>query len=163
MSAVGLITDGKTKVSFVTTLASESAPSAATLTAGTSLEHFITADGLIGFEPDTADVDNSALDSTFDTKVAGRASFSNTALRLKKVTNGADTVYDLFVRDLSGYIVIRRGIVATTAWASTQRAEVYPVITGETKNLPPESNTVQKYEVPFKISDVPTIRAVVGA
>jgi hypothetical protein len=50
----------------------------------------MTPDGLTGFEPSTADVDNSALNSTFDTKTIGRDSFSGTMLRLKK-QSGTDT------------------------------------------------------------------------
>lgn len=155
-----LITDGRTKVSFVTTISVQASPTAAELNAGTSLEAIMTPDGLIGFEPDTADVDNSALNSTFDTKIAGRASFSNTALRLKKQA-GTDTVYNTFVRDTAGFIAIRRGTLATVAFTAADKVEIYPVITGETRNLPPASNEVQKWELPVKVTTTPTIRATV--
>jgi hypothetical protein len=155
-----LITDGRTKVWFVTTITNQASPTAAELNAGTQLENIMTPDGLMGFEPDTADVDNSALNSTFDTKIAGRASFSNTSLRLKK-QSGTDTVYNTFVRDTSGFIAIRRGVVASTTWTAGDKVEVYPVITGETRNLPPAANEVQKWELPLKITTTPTIRATV--
>lgn len=158
-----IITDGRTKVYYVGTIANTAAPSASTeLTPGTQLEALMTPDGLMGFEPDTADVDNSALNSSFDTKLPGRASFSNTSIRLKKQA-GTDTVYNLLVRDLTGYIVVRRGSLATVAWANGDKVEVYPIQIGEVRNLAPESNSVQKYEVPFKITIQPNLRATAAA
>lgn len=155
-----IITDGRTKVWLVPTIASASAPTQAELNAGTAIESFMTPDGLVGFEPDTADVDNSALNSQFDTKLPGRASFSNTAVRLKK-QSGTDSVYATYVRDTVGFVVIRRGSLSTVAWAASDKVEVYPFQTGETRNLPPESNSVQKYEIPLKVTTTPTLRAVV--
>lgn len=155
-----IVTDGRTKVWLVPTIANVNLnPTTAELNAGVAIEGLMTPDGLVGFEPDTADVDNSALNSTFDTKTAGRASFSNTAVRLKKQA-GTDTVYATYVRDTATYVVIRRGVLSTTAWAAADKVEVYPAITGETKNLPPAANEVQKWELPLKITTTPNLRAV---
>lgn len=155
------LADGNTRVDWVPTIASTSAPTTTELNAGTRLDTFMTPDGLVGFEPDTADVDTSALSSTFDFKVAGRASFSGTMLRLKK-QGAADTFYASSTRDTTGYVVVRRNVDADTAWASAQKIEVYPVTLGETRNLPPESNAVAKWELPTKISSEPVIRAAVA-
>lgn len=154
-----IIVDGKTKVSYVATLASISGPSAATIAAGTSLELVLTADGLAGFAPTTAEVDATSLGSTFDTKQPGRASYSGTRLRLKR-QSGTDTVYDLLVRNLAGYIVIRRGVDRATAYAVADKLEVYPVVFGEVQNMDPEPNTMQRYDVPVFISSEPNLRAV---
>lgn len=158
-----LRTDARTKVWYVPTIASQAAPTVAELNAGTSLECTMTPDGLISFEPTTSEIDNSSLCSDFSTKIPGRAEFSGTMLRLKKQSNGADTIYDLLVRDLAGYIVVRRGIASTTAWIAAQRAEVYPIQLGEVRNLAPEANGLQKYEVAASITATPTLRAVVAA
>lgn len=155
------LADGRTRVAWVSTISNINAPSTAELNAGTLLHSLMTPDGLIGFEPDTADVDTSALDSTFDTKIAGRGSFSGTMLRLKKQT-GTDSTYNLLVRDLAGYVVVRRDIAAATAWASTQAVEVYPAVLGEVRNLPPEGNSLHKYEVPVKVSSTASLRAAVA-
>lgn len=157
-----IIVDGKTKVTFVATLASTTAPSAATITAGTDLTDTLTADGLVGFAPDTASVDNTSLGSTFNTVLAGRTSYSGTMLRLKKQT-GTDTIYDLLVRDLTGYIVVRRGITKATAYAAAQKVQVYPIICGEVKDIDPEPNSVQRYEIPLFISSEPNLRATTAA
>ena len=153
--------DGKTRVAYVPTIASISAPTTTELNAGILLQSVITADGLIGYEPDTADVDTSGLDSTFDTKTIGRDSFSNTMLRLKR-QSGTDTAYNTLTRGTTGYIVIRRNVTSTTAWASTQRVGVYPIICGQTRELSPEANSVSRYEVATKITDTPEIRANVA-
>jgi hypothetical protein len=153
--------DGRTRVYWVPTISNIAAPTTTELNAGTNLTSLITPDGVVGFEPDTADVDVSALDSTFDTKVAGRGSFSGTMLRLKKQA-GTDAVYNLLVRDLAGYVVIRRDVTSSTAWATNDKAEVYPSVLGEVRNLPPASNEVHKYEVPVKVSLSPNLRATVA-
>lgn len=157
-----IVTDGKTKVWSVPSIANIAAPTVAELNAGTALESIATPDGIQGFEPETADVDNSSLNSTFDTKKAGRASFSDTLLRLKK-QSGTDSVYNTLVREYTTHIVIRRGLASGDAWAANQEVEVYPSECGEVRNLPPEANTVQRYEVPVKITTQPNLRAVVAA
>lgn len=156
-----IITDGRTKVWLVPTVANLAAPTTTELNAGTAIEGLLTPDGLVGFEPETADVDNSALNSTFDTKLPGRASFSNTAIRLKK-QSGTDAVYNAYPRDTITNVVVRRGTASSTAWATSDKVEVYPVQTGETRNLAPASNEVQKYEIPVKITTTPNLRATVA-
>ncbi len=153
--------DGKTRVAYVASIANITAPTTTELNTGLLLQSLITADGLIGWEPDTADVDTSALDSTFDTKTIGRDSFSGTMLRLKK-QSGTDTAYNTLTRATAGYIVIRRYIASTTAWTAAQKVAVYPIVCGNTRELQPESSSVGKYEVPMKISDTPELRATVA-
>jgi hypothetical protein len=155
------LSDGRTRVYSVPSIASIAAPTVAELNAGVQLEALITADGLMGFQPDTADVDTSALNSTFNTKLPGRASFSGTGLRLKK-QSGSDTVYSTLVNGFATNIVIRRDVASTTAWATSQAVEVYPGVCGEVKNLDPAPNELHKYEVPFFVSPQPNLRAVVA-
>jgi hypothetical protein len=153
--------DGRTRVMWVTSIANIAAPTVAELNAGINLTSFITPDGVVGFEPDTADVDVTALDSVFDTKIAGRGSFSGTLLRLKK-QSGTDTTYNTLVRDLAGNVVIRRDVTASTANTIGDKDEVYPSILGEVRNLPPAANEVHHYEIPIKVSSSPNLRATVA-
>lgn len=150
--------DGKTRVAWVPTISNAAAPTVAELDAGILLQSTVTADGLAGFAPETAEVDAGSLASTFDEKSIGRASFSNTMLRLKKQT-GTDTIYDTLVRGAEGYIVVRRYVDQATAWAASQKVSVFPVICGETKELDPEANTMARYEVPTIVRQAPTLRA----
>jgi hypothetical protein len=155
--------DGYIRVAYVATIANIAAPTTAELNAGTSvlLSSIITADGLVGFEASTAEVDTTALDSTFDTKSIGRDSFEGTMLRLKK-QSGTDTAYSTLTRGTTGYIVIRRDVLSGTAWAAGQKVEVFPIICGRERNLSPEANTVRRYEVPTPITSAPELRATVA-
>lgn len=154
--------DGNTRVAFVATIAAIAAPTVAELNAGLLLQSTLTADGLVGFEPDTQDVDTTSLASTFDTKTIGRDVFTGTMLRLKKQT-ATDTAFNTLTRGTEGHIVVRRDVLETTAWAASQKIEVYPIICGREKHLSPEANTVHRYEMPVKISSAPELRATVAA
>lgn len=158
-----VLADGNTRVAYVTAIANIAAPTTTELNAGTSilLQSLITADGLVGFEPTSAEVDTTALNSTFNTKSIGRSEFSGTMLRLKKQT-GTDTAYTTLIRAATGYIVIRRDTAETTAWGVGNAVEVYPIIVGETKRLAPEANSIARYEVPTMVTSAPNLRAVVA-
>lgn len=153
--------DGKTRVAWVTSIANINAPTTSELNAGIQLQATLTADGLTGLQPDTADVDTSSLASTFNTMVNGRSSFSNTRLRLKK-QSGTDTIFTTLTRDTAGYLVVRRSVAESTAWASAQGVEVYPALCGEVARMDPEPNSVERYEIPLKITASPALRAAVA-
>jgi hypothetical protein len=53
-------------------------------------------------------------------------------------------------------------VAATTAWTAADKVSVYPSVCGEVRDLDPEPNSVQKYEVPVKISIEPSLRATVA-
>ena len=158
--------DGKTRVYWVTTISNQNAPTTTELNAGIDLTSTLTADGLAGFQPDTADVDTSSLASTFTSNVNGRSSFSGTKLRLKK-QSGTDTIFTTLTRDTAGFLVIRRSVTQSTSWASSQGVEVYPALCGEVARMDPEPNSVERYEIPLKITagsagTGPSLRAAVA-
>ena len=156
-----IVSDGRTRAYWVTTIANIAAPTTTELNAGIALQATLTADGLMGLQPETASVDTSSLASTFNTAVNGRTSFSNTRFRLKK-QSGTDTIFTTLVRDLEGYLVVRRSVLESTAWASTQGVEVYPVVCGEIARNDPEPNTVERYEIPLTVRATPNLRAAVA-
>lgn len=156
-----IVIDGMTRVDWVSAISNQAAPTTTELNAGIALTTTVTDDGLIGWEPETADVPTTPLSGTFDTVDVGRVSFSGTALRLKKQTS-TDTIYDTLVKNTAGYIVIRRNVAYNTAWTAAQKVEVFPVKCGETKALMPAANTLSRYEVPMKITSAPTMRATVA-
>jgi hypothetical protein len=108
-------------------------------------------------------VDNTSLASTFDTKLPGRQSFSGTGLVLKKQT-ATDTVFNLLTTpNTDGYIVIRDGMAESTAWATSQNVEVYPVRTASHSMLGRgEANSVLRYRVPTPVTAKPNLKAVVA-
>ena len=157
-----IVIDGFVRVAFVPTIASIAAPTTTELNAGTLLHDTLIPGGLEGFEPSPGEVDNTAFGATFDTKLPGVSSFSGTRLMLKK-QDGTDTIYNLLVVfNTAGYIVVRRNLANTTAWASTQKVEVYPIRTGAFAPVAPERNTVSKYWVATPISASPNMNAAVA-
>lgn len=153
--------DGTTRVWWVTSIANINSPTTTEINAGLSLETTMPPDGLKGFQPDTADVDNSSLASTFDTVTIGRDSYKNTVLTFKK-QSGTDTIYATLVRGTAGYVVIRRYVAQTSAIATNDKVQVLPAICGQTQDMDPASNEVAKYAVPVKITSAPNLRATVA-
>lgn len=156
-----IVGDGFIKVYSVLTIADIAAPTVAELNAGLKAQDKITADGLIGFRPETADVDTSALDATFNTVLGGRASFSGMMWRLKK-QDGTDTLYNTLIRRYRFYAVIRRSVDSDTAWTVGDKVQVHPVECGETAWVDFEPNMLERFEVPLKPYAEPNLRAVVA-
>lgn len=154
-----LFVDGNLKVTFAPAIANINAPTTTELNAGTSLETLITPTGL-QIKPTTASVDTSNLASTFTTSSAGRRSFAIT-VEFKRQTP-TDTAFNLLPYKTSGYLVVRRNLAATTAWASGQNVEVYPVTTGEPELVPPAINEVQKFVSSMMVTTDPATRAVIA-
>ena len=73
-----------------------------------------------------------------------------------------DTVKSTLTRTTLGYVVIRRLVAETTAWASLQACQVTPVECGRRKDLKPEPNTMARYEIPFANHTAPSYDAVVA-
>jgi hypothetical protein len=153
--------DANTRVGFASAIANIALPTATELNAGILLHDIITDDGLIGFEATTSAIPTTPLSGAFGTSYPGRDEFSGTMLRLKKQT-ATDTIFNTFVKYTTGFIVIRRGIAVTTAWASAQPVEVYPVTCGREKRLQPTGNSLEKWEMPLFVSSQPNLRAAVA-
>lgn len=147
-----IIVDGKTRVYAVTTAANPAAMTVAEITAGEALHDSLVPTGLEGFEGTTEEVDNTALSSTFNTRLPGRTSFSGTGLILKK-QDGADPVFDLLTANGTDlYIVIFDGVDASVDPVVTDEYEAYPVRTGEFNYVGRgEANSVLRYRVPTLI------------
>lgn len=157
-----LISDGKTRVAWVTTIGDISAPTVAELEAGIDLTERITPDGL-KIDPSTADVDNSSLASRFDTKTAGRVGFENELTLKRGTTTPEDLPYNTLLYGVEGHLVVRRGLDYETEWEADQVVEVYPTVCGEPANVSPAANEVSKFVSPQKVKSAPDTRAVVAA
>jgi hypothetical protein len=139
--------DGKIKVSFVPTISNTAAPTTAELNAGTALQTVLTPDGL-EISPNESEVDATVLASTFDLTTPGRLKFDITLTGKKQGQGDTDTVHDaLDSRSTAGYLVVRRGSTESTAWASTNKVEVYPVTTGQMVYPTGAANELQTWQV----------------
>jgi peroxiredoxin family protein len=153
--------DGKIRVQWVPgTALTIATPSAAAITAGTRVDTFVTKDGLT-VPADQNNVDVAVLSDTFDAQVVG--SFGG-AIEMTGVRNDtADTFWDLCVYGTVGYIVVRRGLTSATAFASTQKVEVYPCQMHEPVPGQTGGNTVGQFTISFPVTAQPNLKAVCAA
>jgi hypothetical protein len=156
-----LINDGMTKVVWATTISNINAPTTTELNAGQDFTPRITPDGL-KLDPSTADVDTSSLASTFDTKTVGRIGYDAEVTFKRGTTTPEDLPFATLKYGVSGYLVVRRGIAYATAWATSQKAEVYPITCGEPQNNAPASNEVMKFTSSMKVTSAPATAATVA-
>lgn len=163
MSSGDLTYDGQLKVSWVATIGSIAGPTVAELTAGTDISSDITPDGLTtGF--DTAAVDNSALNSTFNTSLVGRSTPQLSITFKMFYSDGTDRpARTTLVRGASGYLVVRRNKTSSGAFVATDKVEVYPAQCGKPSPANAAANEVQKATVSLFPSADPNTSAVVAA
>lgn len=156
-----LITDGFTRVFWLTTGANLAALTTTELNAGLLLHDTMTADGLIGFQPDTAAIATSKFSARFNTEKPGRVNFGAKALRFAK-QDGTDTIFNTLAYNTVGIVVVRRSLLATTAWASTQKYEAYAATCGERRKLDPAENTLERWEIPLFFHAAPELNGAVA-
>lgn len=156
-----LVSDGKTKVVWLSSLSSQTAPPAPELNAGADYTTRITPDGL-KIDPSTAEVDTSSLASRFDTREPGRVT-TDIELTFKKGSTGQEQApWSTLTYGVHGYLAVRRGIDFETAFAAGQNVEIYPVACGEPAEQPPAANEVSKFVSKMMLTQAPTSRATVA-
>ena len=63
------------------------------------------------------------------------------------------TAVNALVRGASGYMVVRRDVVSTTAWTAAQKAEVYPAQCMRPNPATPAANALQTVTVGMAVTD----------
>ena len=144
-----IIGDGMTAVVWMLTCASTSGPTSAEITAGVQLHTYITPDGL-DIQVTTDEVDTSALSSTQNTKVPGRRNDSIT-LTMKDQGRAA-APWSTFATRPAGWLVVRRGVTASTAFTTASKINVYPAQAGDRQDVPSAPNEVLKFQVPLFVT-----------
>jgi hypothetical protein len=156
-----MLSDGNNKVVFVPSIANTAAPTTTELNAGTALECLIMGDGLdINTDEDTVSADK--LCETIHAEQPGRSKTTIQLTCVRKDTAVEDVAWTTLLRGLTGYLVVRRGVAYTTAWATNQKAEVYPVKFGQRRMLKPEANGVEKFMSQGYNTAAPVLDAVVA-
>ncbi len=141
-----IVGDGNVRISWVTSISNTSAPTTAALNAGTILTSWITPDGW-NVATSEAEVDNSALDSTDDTRLPGRRA-DDIEVTFKHQGDSA-APYTTFASKPAGYLVERTGVASGTAWTAAQKVRVFPVTAGNRNKLPRTPNELEKFSVKF--------------
>jgi hypothetical protein len=151
--------DGMVRAYWLTAIANLAAPTVAEGNAGTSIHGFITPDGL-KITWATGSVDAGNLGSTQNSQVAGRRSPS---IEVTFHHDGVvDTAYNLMVYRNSGFLLLRYGVLATTAWTIADKVEAYPIQIGQTSQVPPGPDGTWDFTVPMLVTSDAQPRAVMA-
>lgn len=160
------VTDGKTRVVWVpgeNSIANIHAPTVAEVNAGLHITERITDDGMEGWEADQARVPNTSLASTTDTERMGRDKLANPMLRIKAGGSVSDTMKSTATKETLGFVAIRRGVAFGTPPAAGQAWQVVPVECGRRRDIKPEANSLERFEIPFANHTEPAYDAVMAA
>lgn len=152
--AADMLVDGMVKASFVPTVADLAAPTVAELTAGTSLEPRLTPDGL-GITFDDSMIDNSSLNSSYSTEAIGRSKVAITLKYKAQEVGSTDAVKTALSYLSEGFLVVRRGVLASTAFTTGDKVEVYPAQCGRPNPSSPAPNTIQTVTVKLGSTGAP--------
>lgn len=140
--------DGMIKVSWVPNIVNIGAPTVAELNGGTSLEPRLLPDGLT-VTAETAGVDTSKMNSTANSNIAGRRTFTLGVKYVRGDDAASLAVEAALIYKANGNLVVRRDLVSSQAYAAGQKVEVYPGQCGETNPDSPAPDTLQAVEVPI--------------
>lgn len=151
--------EGNTKVYWVVTLTSKTAPSLAQITAGTLLTPFITKDG-VDVPNNQNMIDSATIDETFDAQEPGSWGGGPLTLTMYRDSVAAnDTAWNLCVYNTRGYIVIsRRGVPIVGS-----KVEVFPAAMHTPVMLATAANEMQKFREVFAVTSTPEMNATVAA
>lgn len=156
-----MLSDGNVKVSFVPTIASTSAPTATELNAGTSLECLITADGFaLSVKEDTVSIPK--LCDTTNSEAPGRATYSADVTYVRKTVTAEDKAWTTMLRGVSGYLVVRYGTAASTAFTAADKVHIYPGKAGERRQEKVVANGAVTFTGSWFVSAPPVFDAVVA-
>jgi len=145
--------DGNIRIAFVPALADPAAPTSAELTgAGVLLlSDQMTPDGY-GLAWSESTKQTSVFSSTQDTEEPGRIKPTIT-LKYFRLAD-PDDVYDGMLRNTAGFIVVRYGTSAATAFAAADKVDVFTVKLGEQQRIAPAENTdAQIQQVAYSSGD----------
>lgn len=154
-----IIIDGRVKVAFATSVSAVGAPTTTEANNGTALQNFILPDGL-DIAASTGKVSTSNLGSTFTTNKAGRRAFDIKIMFHHE--SGTDTPWNLLPYNTDGFLLVRRGVLATTAWTALDKLAVYPVNIGEPNEEKPTVDGTWDFSVEMFLSADPSTRAVMA-
>jgi hypothetical protein len=152
------VSEGFTRVTWATTIASIAAPTVAELNAGTHLTPFLTKDGLTTPANQNM-VDNASLAETFDAQLVG--SWGG-AIQLTMFRDTTDTAWNLAVYATNGYLVVRRGLTIATGWAAGQKVEVYPAQMHQPVMAATAANEQARFTLQLAVTAEPNVRATVA-
>ena len=164
-----VIMDGRVRVYWLTACSNIALPTTTELNAGTALHPYITPDGLdIAVTTGKVDVGNVASTYTLN-RVGRRAPTISLTCHHDSTTGSTDPAWSLLIYRATGFLAVRLGVDATTAWATGQGGgglngtlEMYPVEVGDYNPVKPAPDTSWDFMVDLTVYLDPNRRAVVA-
>ena len=153
-----VLVDGNTTAVWVPVIADTTAPTTVEIDAGEQLQAFLTQDGL-DIAQDQAMIDVSVLNSLSELADFGRSKVDTTLSMFRK---DVDTAWDEFADQPYGFLVVRRGVDNTTAFAAAQVVEVYPSRASTRFQTKPASNEAEQFTVKLALTDDYQVAAIVA-
>jgi hypothetical protein len=151
--------DGMIKASFVSAIANVAAPTTTELNAGVPLEAQLTADGL-AVSSDTASVDTSKLNSTSNSEIVGRDSFTAGVTYVRGSHAYATAIQTALVRGASGYLVVRRDVTSSDRVGDRPEGRGLPGAVQAPNPATPAANALQTVEVGLSVTDGGSVRGI---
>lgn len=150
-----------TRIWWVTSISSKTAPTVAEIGAGTDISAFVPKDGLKVGSTNNA-VRNDDITSAFMPEIPG--SYGNKLTLSCFRDDSGDTAWTLFqTRGTAGFLVVRRMLALATAVAAAQKVEVYPSAIGQPILADTAENERVKFDVDIFVTATPVLAAVVAA
>jgi hypothetical protein len=136
--------DGNIRVAWATTLTT-GAPTAAQCTSGVDLSYYLTPDGLTP-QLDQQQITDERLADVQTFEAPGRYKLSLNELKfvINPGSPSDDAATTALTVGATGYLVVRFGLPAGTAFAAAQKIDFWPLTIGITLKQPPEANSVLK-------------------
>lgn len=136
----------KLKITWVLSIASLTAPTAAELNAGTDIQTVVIKDGLDEKHEQEA-VDNTHIASAKETERGG-TSKDEMELTIKKQAASVDDIgFNTLVPEQLGYLVIRRDKLHTQAYAAGDVVSIYPSECGVRQFVPNKMNEPVQFKI----------------
>lgn len=155
--------DGMIRVQYCPAIANIAAPTVAEVqTAGTNLTPNMTKDGLT-VPSDQNMVDDGSLAEYFDAQDVGTFG-GQISLTIKRdnASGGTDAEWNLISYRLAGFVVVRRGIASATAFAVSQKVEVYPIRWHEPTMAQTASNEQARFTAAAAVTSQPNLKATMA-
>lgn len=152
---------GKTKVFFVPTLASKTAPTAVQINAGTNLTPGIAS--LEGFTFDNSPIPTPDMDSTFTTSIPGEDTAADSRLNFyERTPTTGNPNQAALAKGTTGNIVIFWGGIAGASPAASDKCEVWPIQSTGYRREYTVGNDPARWSVGFTPTDTPSLDSVVA-
>jgi hypothetical protein len=136
--------DGNIRVAWCTTLTT-SAPTAAQCTSGVDLSYYLTPDGLTpSLDQQQITDDRLADQQTFEAPGRFKLSLNELKFVVNPTSAPDNAALTALTNGATGFLVVRWGIAAGTAFAAAQKIDFWPLTIGITLKQPPEQNSVLK-------------------